>query len=169
MRLQHSGYSRFCRPIAPESESRLWYQYYFHSERGRAGLEQHRFDLCKLLWRLWSPSWCFDDATYQLSAGSFDNPDFVPVVIHSYRHRFGLVAGDPDVEDIEHQLIAQPQISVPTVVLHGGDDGVMPEGASVGHKRFFSAAYQRQVIPGAGHDLPQEKPEAFSAAVLSLV
>jgi pimeloyl-ACP methyl ester carboxylesterase len=157
------------KPLAPESESRLWYQYYFHSERGRAGLEQYRFDLCKLLWRLWSPGWQFDDAMYKRTAASFDNPDFVAVVIHSYRHRFGLVPGDPDVEEIERQLIAQPPISVPTVVFHGGDDGVMPEAGSEGHKRFFKGAYARQVIPGAGHNLPQEAPRDFAAAVLSLI
>ncbi len=157
------------KPLAPESESRLWYQYYFHSERGRAGLEQHRFDLCKLLWRLWSPSWHFEDATYSRTATSFDNPDFVAVVIHSYRHRFGMVPGDPDVGETERRLIAQPPISVPTVVFHGGDDGVMPEAGSEGHKRFFKAAYARQVIPGAGHNLPQEAPRDFAAAVLSLI
>jgi len=156
-------------PLVPDSESRLWYQYYFHSERGRAGLEQHRFDFCKLLWRLWSPSWHFEDATYARSAPSFENPDFVAVVIHSYRHRFGLVPDDPDVGETERRLIAQPPICVPTVVFHGGDDGVHPEVGSEGHQRFFKSAYARQVIPGAGHNLPQEAPRDFTAGVLSLI
>ncbi len=157
------------KPIAPENECRLWYQYYFHSERGRAGLDQNRDDLCKLLWRLWSPSWHFEDATYNRTATSFDNPDFVAVVVHSYRHRFGLVPGDPDVDETERRLIAQPSISVPKDVLQGSDDWVMPVSASEGHKRFFKAAYERQVIAGAGHNLPQEAPQDFAAAVLSLV
>ena len=156
-------------PRAPEYECRLWYQYYFHSERGRAGLDQYRYDLCKLLWRLWSPSWHFEEATYDRTVASFNNPDFVAVVVHSYRHRFGLAPGDPDVEDTERRLIAKPPIIVPTVVLHGSDDGVMPVAGTEGHNRFFKVAYERQVIPGAGHNLPQEAPQDFSAAVLSLV
>ena len=157
------------KPLPPESESRLWYQYYFHSERGQAGLDKYRYDLCNLLWRLWSPSWQFDEATYRQSATSFDNPDFVEVVVHSYRHRFGLVAGDPDVEDTEQLLVAQPLICVPTVVLHGGDDGVMPVPASAGYNGFFKAEYERQVIPVAGHNLPQEASPDFASAIQSLV
>jgi pimeloyl-ACP methyl ester carboxylesterase len=156
-------------PIAPENESRLWYQYYFHSERGRAGLEQNRYELCKLLWKLWSPGWRFDDATYERSAVSFDNPDFVAVVIQSYRHRFGLAPGDPEVEDTERRLVAQPPITVPTIAIHGGDDGVMPSAGSEGHDRFFEGAYERRVISGAGHNLPQEAPQDFSEAVLTMV
>ncbi|MDH5538420.1 MAG: alpha/beta hydrolase [Rhizobacter sp.] len=156
-------------PAAPELEHALWYQYYFHAERGRAGLALHRRALCKLLWRLWSPSWRFDDAAYDRSAAAFDNPDFVDVVIHSYRHRFGLVAGDPAVEPIEQRLTAQPPISVPSIVLHGADDGVTPVAGSAGHSRHFTGAYERRVIDGAGHNLPQEAPAEFSAAVLALV
>ncbi len=156
-------------PVAPESERRLWYQYYFHGERGRAGLEKYRYDFCKLLWRLWSPSWHFDDATYERTAASFNNPDFVAVVIQSYRHRFGLAPGDPGVEDTERRLVTQPQISVPTIALHGGDDGVTPVAGSTGYDLFLKAAYERRVISGAGHNLPQEAPQDFSAAVLSLV
>ena len=157
------------KPLAPEQECRLWYQYYFHSERGRAGLDQHRYELCKLLWRYWSPTWRFDDATYARTAASFNNPDFVAVVIHSYRHRFGLALGDPMVEDVERRLMAQPPIAVPTIVLHGSDDRVTPVASSDRHDRFFKVAYERRVIPGAGHNLPQEAPQDFSAAVLSLV
>ena len=156
------------KPIAPENESRLWYQYYFHSERGRAGLDQNRYELCKLLWKLWSPGWRFDDETYARSAVSFNNPDFVAVVIQSYRHRFGLAPGDPGVEDTERRLVAQPSISVPTIVLHGSDDGVMPLAGSERHERFFEGSYERRVIFGAGHNLPQEAPQDFSAAVLSV-
>jgi pimeloyl-ACP methyl ester carboxylesterase len=157
------------RPQAPENEFRHWYQYYFHGERGRAGLEQNRHELCRLLWKLWSPNWRFDDATYERTAQSFDNPDFVPVVIHSYRHRFGLVPGDPAVEDIERQLITQPRIAVPSIALDGGGDGVMPLGGSQGHDRYFTARYERRVLPLVGHNLPQEAPREFTAAVLSLV
>jgi len=157
------------KPQTPEHELRLWYQYYFHSERGRAGLEQNRYELCRLLWQLWSPNWRFDEATYDRTAASFNNPDFVPVVIHSYRHRFGLAPGDPAVEDTERRLTAQPPITVPTIVLHGSNNGVTPVASSEHHDRFFPAAYERRVIPAAGHNLPQEAPRDFAAAVLSVV
>ena len=156
------------RPQSPERESGLWYQYYFHSERGRAGLAQNRAALGKLLWRQWSPSWRFDDTTYARTAASFDNPDFVDVVIHSYRHRFSLAPGDPAVEDTERRLAAQPRITVPAIVLHGGDNGVAPAALSEGHARFFTGKYERRVIPGVGHNLPQEAPGDFAAAVLSV-
>jgi pimeloyl-ACP methyl ester carboxylesterase len=157
------------KPQMPEYEFRLWYQYYFHSERGRAGLEQNRYELCKLLWRQWSPTWRFDEAGYARTAASFTNPDFVPVVIHSYRHRFALAPGDPAFEGTERRLAAQPKIATPTVVLHGSDNGVTPAAVSEGHARFFDGAYERRVIPRAGHNLPQEAPRDFAAAVLSLV
>lgn len=156
-------------PQSPERELGLWYQYYFHGERGRAGLERHRYDLGKLLWRLWSPGWRFDEATYARTAASFENPDFVAVVIHSYRHRFALVAGDPAAEDTERRLAAQPPIGVPAVVLHGSDNGVLPAGVSEAHARFFTGGYERRLIPGVGHNLPQEAPGDFAAAVLSLL
>lgn len=157
------------RPQTPENEHRYWYQYYFHGERGRAGLERNRRELCRLLWTLWSPNWRFDDATYARTAASFDNPDFVPVVIHSYRHRFGLVPGDPAVDAIERGLAAQPRIGVPAITLDGGGDGVMPLGGSERHDRFFTGRYERRVIPLVGHNLPQEAPEAFAAAVMTMV
>ena len=155
-------------PAAPEQEHRLWYQYYFHSGRGQAGLAADRRALCRLLWRLWSPSWQFDEAVFARSAAAFDNPDFVSVVIHSYRHRFGLVPGDPAVADVEARLAAQPPITVPTIVLHGADDGVSPPEHSAGHARHFSGPYERRVVPGAGHNLPQEVPAAIIAAIRSL-
>jgi pimeloyl-ACP methyl ester carboxylesterase len=157
------------RPAHPEQEHRLWYQYYFHSERGRAGLAANRRDLCRLLWRLWSPTWRFDEATYDRSAASFDNPDFVDVVIHSYRHRFGYVSGDPALESIEQQLAAQPLIAVPTIALLGADDGVTPVEATDRQAHLFRGGYLRRVIPGAGHNLPQETPTAVVQAVLELL
>ena len=157
------------RPQVPEYEFRLWYQYYFHGERGRAGLEHNRYELSKLLWKQWSPTWRFDETVYARSAASFDNPDFVPVVIHSYRHRFALAPGDPAFEETERRLAAQPKIAAPTIALHGSDNGVTPVAVSEDHARFFGGAYERRVIPQAGHNLPQEAPCDFAAAVLSLV
>lgn len=157
------------RPAAPDMEHRLWYQYYFHGARGRAGLAANRHDFCKLLWRLWSPNWRFDEETYDRTAASFANPDFVDVVVHSYRHRYGLVAGDPSVEDIEARLAKRPLISVPTVAMDGSGDGVMAPSGCAGHERFFTGPYERQVVPLVGHNLPQEAPEEFAEAVLSLV
>jgi len=156
------------RPQPPEDEHRMWYQYYFHGARGQAGLEQNRRELCKLLWRLWSPNWRFDDAIYERSAASFDNPDFAAVVVHSYRHRFGLAPGDPALEDTERKLTIQPPIAVPAIALDGDGDGVMRAGGSRNHARFFKAAYERRVIPVVGHNLPQEAPREFAQAVLAV-
>jgi pimeloyl-ACP methyl ester carboxylesterase len=156
------------RPQAPENEHRYWYQYYFHAERGRAGLAENRRALAKLLWRLWSPSWRFDEATFARSAASFDNEDFVEVVIHSYRHRFALAPGDPAVAAIEARLAARPVIGVPAVALDGGGDGVAPLGGSEGHARFFTGRYERRVVPLVGHNLPQEAPHEFARAILDL-
>jgi pimeloyl-ACP methyl ester carboxylesterase len=156
-------------PLPPEQEYRFWYQYYFHTERGRAGLTANRREFCRLLWRLWSPNWPFDDATYDRTAVSFDNPDFVDVVIQSYRHRYGYAAGDPAVEPIEQLLAAQPRISVPTVVLHGEASGVGPPPQSERHARFFTGPYQRRVIPVAGHYLPAEVPGLFAETLLALI
>jgi pimeloyl-ACP methyl ester carboxylesterase len=157
------------RPAAPEDEHRYWYQYYFHGERGRAGLEQNRYALGKLLWRLWSPNWKFDEQTYARTAASFDNPDFVDVVIHSYRHRYGLVTGDPAVEDTERRLTSQPSIGVPTICMDGDADGVRAPEGSAGHERHFTGPYERRVVPLAGHNIPQEAPVAFARAVLDLL
>jgi pimeloyl-ACP methyl ester carboxylesterase len=157
------------RPAAPEQEHRLWYQYYFHTERGRAGLAANRRELCRLLWRLWSPTWNFSDETYQATAPSFDNSDFVDVVIQSYRHRYGYAPGDPALEPIEVQLAAQPPITVPTVALEGADDGVAPPPTTDRAAAQFSGAYERRVIPGVGHNLPQEAPEVLVEAVNGLL
>jgi len=156
-------------PQLPELEMQLWYQYYFHGERGREGLRLYRRELCQLLWRLWSPSWHFDAATYQQTAVSFDNPDFVEVVIHSYRHRFSLVCGAPAYEATEQRLTGLPSITVPTIVLHGSDNGVLPAAGSEEHHRFFGSTYERRLLPMVGHNLPQEAPLAFAGAVLALL
>lgn len=155
-------------PAPAEQEHRLWYQYYFHTERGRAGLTNDRRDICRLLWRLWSPAWSFDAATFERSAGSFDNPDFVDVVIQSYRHRFGYASGDPALESIEEQLARRPTIAAPAIVLHGDHDGVGPAVQSEHHGRYFSGPYQRRVLPGIGHNVPQEAPASFLAALREL-
>jgi pimeloyl-ACP methyl ester carboxylesterase len=156
------------KPVAPEQEHRFWYQYYFHTERGRAGLEQNRRALCRYIWQIWSPDWAFDVATYEKSAVSFDNPDFVAVTIQSYRHRFGYAAGDPVLEPIEQRLAAQPAITVPTIVLHGASSGIQPPAGSEAHARLFAGPYQRRVLPKIGHNLPQEAPLVVADAVLEL-
>jgi len=159
--------ARAAQPAEPGKEYRLWYQYYLHGERGRAGLAAHRREFARLLWQLWSPRWGFSDADFERSAPSFDNPDFVDVVVHSYRHRFALVAGDPAYEDIERQLAAQPPIAVPTITLDGDADGVSPDGTPA-PGRFTGRHAHRRVSGGVGHDLPQEAPHAFAQAVLDV-
>lgn len=155
-------------PASPEQEHRYWYQYYFHTERGRAGLAANRAGIARLLWRLWSPHWDFDDATFAASAAAFDNPDFVEVVIQSYRHRYGYAPGATALEGIEAALAAKPRIPVPVIAPHGDADGVGPVEASAGHARFFTGPYERRVIPRVGHNVPQEAPEAFARCVLDL-
>jgi len=157
------------KPASPAQEHRLWYQYYFHGERGRAGLTADRRAFCRLLWTLWSPHWAFDDATFERSAASFDNPDFVAVTIQSYRHRFGYAAGDPALEGIEQQLAAQPKIAVPTIALQGEADGVQPPQASEQHGTYFTGAYQRRLLPSIGHNPPREAPQAVADAIIELI
>jgi len=160
--------TRSSEPAAPDREYRLWYQWYFHTERGRAGLMANRRPLCRLLWQLWSPNWRFDDATFERTAASFDNPDFVEVVIQSYRHRYDLAPGDPSLQPLEDRLAAQPPITAPTVILHGACDGVSPPPSSEAHARFFTGPYRRRVVPVAGHFLPQEAPGAVVEALQEL-
>jgi pimeloyl-ACP methyl ester carboxylesterase len=155
-------------PQPPESEYRYWYQYYFHSERGREGLRRNRRELCRLLWRLWSPTWPFDAATYARSAAAFDNPDFVDVVTHSYRHRFGLAAGDPALEEIERRLVPRPAISVPAMTLEGAADGVTPPVGPQANAAQFKGRSEYRLVADAGHNLPQERPAAFADAVLTV-
>ncbi|MEJ2378708.1 MAG: alpha/beta hydrolase [Pseudolabrys sp.] len=156
-------------PADPEQERRYWYQYYFHNERGRAGLTQNRHALCKVLWRLWSPIWDFDDATFEASAASFNNPDFVAVTIQSYRHRYGIAPGDPALEKFERELAEQPQIRVPTIALQGEADGVQPPALSEGDAHRFIGPYERRVLPGVGHNPPREALEQYAGAILELI
>jgi len=155
-------------PADPDSEWRYWYQYYFQTERGRAGLAKNRDGLCMLLWRQWSPTWPFDATLYQRTAGSFDNADFIDVVIHSYRHRMGNMAGDPRYARLEAALSTQPTISVPTFTIHGAVDAVNPVGRSEGHGKYFTGPYERRVFQNVGHNPPAEDPQAFAKAVLAL-
>ncbi len=157
------------KPHPPEAEHLLWYQYYFQTERGRAGLSQDRRAFCRYLWQLWSPAWRFSDATYDATAAAFDNPDFIDVAIHSYRHRFGHVPGDPAALPTERRLASQPAITVPSIVLHGADDGVSPPKSSASHARHFTNRYERRVLPGTGHNVPQEAPQDFAAAIKALL
>jgi pimeloyl-ACP methyl ester carboxylesterase len=154
---------------SPEEEHKLWYQYYLHGARGAAGLEAQRYAFCRLLWQMWSPSWQFDEATYARTASAFDNPDFVAVVLHSYRHRHGLVAGDPALDAWEAALAQRPRITVPTIAMDGLDDGVAAAGGSADHAPMFGASFSRTLLPGIGHNLPQEAPQAFADAVLRLL
>jgi pimeloyl-ACP methyl ester carboxylesterase len=156
------------RPAAAEQEHRHWYQWYFHTERGRAGLTENRREIARLLWHLWSPNWSFDDATFERTARSFDTADFVDVTIQSYRHRYGNAPGDPAYDELEARLAAQPLIDVPTIVLHGECDGVGPPYQSKNAARQFSRLVERKVIPIAGHFLSREAPQAVVEAIRAL-
>lgn len=156
--------ARSMEPAAPAAEAAYWYQYYFHSERGRRGLAKDRRGIARQLWKMWSPHWDFDDATFDRSAEAFDNPEFVDVVIHSYRHRYGLVPGDPAVAVIETQLTAQPPITVAAVTVDGTGDGVAASTAH--HAKRFTGPHEHREFERAGHNLPQERPEDWAAAVL---
>ena len=156
-------------PRAPATEHRLWYQYYFHTQRGEDGLTANRRELCGLLWSLWSPSWAEGPSLYGQTAPSFDNPDFVEVVIHSYRHRFMYAAGDPALQAIEDALALQPAISVPSISLCGADDGVGAPPDVDDDVEHFSGFYRREVLPGVGHNIPQEAPQVTTAAIIELL
>jgi len=154
-------------PASPETEHRYWYQYYFHSARGVRGLTENRDALARLLWKLWSPTWAFTEDAFALSAASFQNPDFVDIVIHSYRHRYGYAPGDPVLQPVEDRLAEQPPISVPTISLCGADDGVGPPDEEDGHQ--FSGPFERRILAGVGHNIPQEAPRATAQALLELL
>lgn len=156
------------KPSNPNTEQKLWYQYFFHSERGRLGLINKRHDFIKYLWQTWSPSWNFNDEIYGLSKNSFDNSDFVDVVVHSYKHRFGIVAGDPKFNLIEKDLSKQPTISVPSITIDGETDGVSGLSNITKIKQKFSSHVRHQILPNTGHNVPQEDPKNFSRAVLEL-
>jgi len=156
-------------PARPDREVPLWYQYYFQVERGRAGLAANLRGIAKILWEQWSPNWDFDDACFERTAVAYDNPDYVDVVIHSYRHRFGLADGDPQYADIERKLAAQPPITVPAITLDGEEDGVALATDGNASAPKFSRRRTHRVVSRAGHNLPQEAPEAFAAAVMELI
>jgi len=153
-------------PAPPSLERVFWYQHLFQTERGRQCLAEHRRDLCRMLWREWSPGWPFDDATFERSATSFDNPDFVDVVIHCYRWCFGLEAGDPALQPLEDRLAQKPAITVPTVTLDGATDPLKP-GGTADHARLFTGRHDHRVVD-AGHNLPQQAPQAFADAVITV-
>ena len=161
--------ARAMAPAKPSQEVAYWYQYYFQIERGRAGLAANRREIAKILWRQWSPNWHFDEATFDRTASAFDNPDYVDVVIHSYRHRYGLVEGDSSYTDLERRLAMQPVIAAPTITLDGDADGVNPATDGAAYATKFSRRLAHRIIPHAGHNLPQEEPEAFAAAVLDVM
>jgi pimeloyl-ACP methyl ester carboxylesterase len=156
-------------PARPDREVPLWYQYYFQVERFPAGLAANRRGIAKILWEQWSPNWDFDDACFERTAVAYDNPDYVDVVIHSYRHRFGLADGDPQYADIERKLAAQPPITVPAITLDGEEDGVALATDGNASAPKFSRRRTHRVVSRAGHNLPQEAPEAFAAAVMELI
>jgi pimeloyl-ACP methyl ester carboxylesterase len=155
-------------PLPPKAELEWWYQYYFATERGRAGYEQYRHDFAKLIWQIASPKWDFDDATFDRSAAAFDNPDHVRIVIHNYRWRLGLAEGEPKYDELEKRLAEGPVISVPTITLEGDANGA-PHPDPSSYAKKFSGKYANRIITGGvGHNLPQEAPQAFAEAVVEV-
>ena len=155
-------------PLPPQAELQWWYQYYFATERGRAGYERYRHDFARLIWQLASPQWDFDEATFERSAAAFDNPDHVSIVIHNYRWRLGLAEGEPKYDELEQRLAAGPTITVPTITLEGDANGAPHPDASA-YARKFSGKYEHRIITGGvGHNLPQEAPQAFAQAVVDV-
>jgi pimeloyl-ACP methyl ester carboxylesterase len=155
-------------PLPPKAELEWWYQFYFATERGRAGYDKYRRDFSKLIWQLASPKWDFDDATFDRSAAAFDNPDHVAIVIHNYRWRLGLAEGEPKYDDLEKRLAAFPVIAVPTITLEGDANGA-PHPDPSSYAKKFSGKYEHRLIKGGiGHDLPQEAPQAFAQAVVDI-
>jgi pimeloyl-ACP methyl ester carboxylesterase len=156
-------------PAKPAREVPLWYQYYFQLERGRAGLAADRRGIARILWQQWSPNWHFDDPAFERTAVAHDNPDYVDVVIHSYRHRFGLADGDPRYAALQARLAALPAIAVPAITLDGDADGVAAATDGSASAPKFTGRRIHRVVPRAGHNLPQEEPEVFAGAVLELI
>jgi pimeloyl-ACP methyl ester carboxylesterase len=155
-------------PLPPEAELQWWYQYYFATERGRAGYDRYRHDFAKLIWRLASPKWSFDDATFERSAEAFDNPDHVDIVIHNYRWRLGLAEGEAEYSELEDRLAAGPVITAPTITLEGDANGA-PHLEPAAYASKFAGTYSHRTIEGGiGHNLPQEAPEAFAKAVIDV-
>ena len=154
------------KPLPPPIEAGLWYFFYFATDRGRAGLDANRRDVAKVVWTRNSPEWHFTDADLDLAAAAFDNPAYVDVVIHSYRHRLGLAPGHEKYEDLERRLAGAPTIGAPTVTLDGGADGNFPATDGSGYAPHFTGPYRHHIVAGAGHNLPQEKPQAFADAII---
>jgi pimeloyl-ACP methyl ester carboxylesterase len=155
-------------PLPPKAELEWWYQYYFATERGRAGYDKYRHEFAKLIWQIASPKWNFDDATFERSAASFDNPDHVSIVIHNYRWRLGLAGGEPKYDELETRLAKAPVITVPTITLESDANGAPHPDAST-YANKFSGKYAHRIIEGGvGHNLPQEAPQAFAAAVVEV-
>jgi pimeloyl-ACP methyl ester carboxylesterase len=155
-------------PLPPSAELLWWYQFYFATERGRAGYEKYRHDFSKLIWQIASPGWKFDDATFDRSAASFDNPDHVDVVIHNYRWRLSLAEGEAQYDDLERQLAAAPAIAVPTITLEGDANGA-PHPEPAAYRGKFTGKYEHRTITGGiGHNLPQEAPQAFAQAIIDV-
>ncbi|EJL37689.1 putative hydrolase or acyltransferase of alpha/beta superfamily [Caulobacter sp. AP07] len=155
-------------PLSPKAEWGWWYQYYFATERGRAGYTANRKDFARLIWRNVSPKWAFDDATFDRTAASFDNPDYIAIVIHNYRWRLSVEPGDPRHDDLEKRLAAGPVITVPTITLDGDSDGVAPATDGAAYAKMFSGKRTHRIVAGAGHNLPQEAPAAFVQAILDV-
>ena len=155
-------------PLPPKNELEWWYQYYFATERGRAGYDKYRHDFAKLIWQIASPKWDFDDATFNRSAASFNNPDHVGIVIHNYRWRLGLTEGEPKYDDLERRLAEGPVITVPTITLEGDANGAPHPDASSYIKKFSVKYAHRIITGGVGHNLPQEAPQAFAEAVVEV-
>ena len=155
-------------PLPPAAELLWWYQYYFATERGRVGYDKYRHDFAKLIWRLASPKWNFDDATFNRSAAALDNPDQVAIVIHNYRWRLGLVEGEPKYDDLEKRLALSPVIGVPTITLEGDANGAPHPDPSSYAKKFAGKYEHRTIAGGIGHNLPQEAPQAFAQAIIDI-
>ena len=155
-------------PLPPKAELQWWYQFYFATERGRAGYDKYRHDFAKLIWQLASPKWDFDDATFERTAASLDNPDHVAIVIHNYRWRLGLAEGEPKYDDLEKRLAEGPVIAVPTITLEGDANGAPHPDASSYAKKFSGKYAHRLITGGVGHNLPQEAPQAFAEAVVEV-
>jgi pimeloyl-ACP methyl ester carboxylesterase len=169
--VSYAGYDvidveRLGHAYAPALEQVFWYQHLFQLERGRECLTQHRRELCRILWEQWSPGWKFDDATFERTASSFDNPDFVDVVIHRYRFCFGTAAGDPALASLEDRLADKPKIGVPTITLDGAQDPLKP-GGTANHATMFTARHEHRVVD-CGHNLPWEAPHDFADAILTV-
>ena len=155
-------------PLPPKAELEWWYQYYFATERGRIGYEKYTHDFAKLIWQLASPQWAFDAATFNRSAAAFDNPDHVSIVVHNYRWRLGLAAGEPKYDELEQRLAQAPVIAVPTMTLEGDANGAPHPDASSYAKKFSGKYAHRVITGGVGHNLPQEAPQAFAEAVVEV-